>query len=193
MDVEYLADRDSVIQATIALIEGSHSEVEGMGRQIAWIGDKSFRAALTSARQKRNVTVRVIGVDEGDVRHFARQFEGLGATVKFYDHGDVRVALADGKAAVLAFPLPCVGVSGGTDRSYVGLKIRDEAFCQWLKARFDEIWEHGVMPSRSFWIGLWNDFRQKPALAVATIVAALLGALMTGLVTWLLRGGSITR
>jgi len=185
MKVVFLPDRDEVIRATIDTIKIASVDCMGMGSQIAWIEHPDFLHALEDAVSKRNVTVRVIGVREGDVKHFADQFQDVGANVRYYPHGDVRVALADTKRAVLAFPLPCTGIH--VRRRYTGLVIEHEAFCQWLKARFDEIWEKATQPSSGFWTLLKEDFLRNPATVTAGLIGALIGAAATLLAVWLMK------
>lgn len=177
MRVEFLSNREEVIQATIDTINVSSTDCMGMGRQIAWIERPNFKNALKLAINERNITVRVIGVREGEVKYFADQFEEIGAFVRYYPHGDVRVALADTNQAVLAFPLPCLGVH--IDRRYVGILIEHEDFCHWIKLRFEEIWENSSKLSDSLWKLIKEDFFENPATIVAGLIGAILGAIAT--------------
>lgn len=179
---EFLADRDQVIQATIRVIDSAKTECVGMGRQIAWIEIPAFRSVIQDA-MRRQVSVRVIGVEEGDVDNFASLFSDLGVPVRYYEHGDVRVAIADSERAVLAFPSPCTGVH--TNRAYNGLYIDDDRFVRWLKRRFDEIWDAATPPSRSFITRVRDDFLRNPGSIVAGLLGALIGAIATIIAVYL--------
>ena len=184
MIVTHLEDRTAVLKATVNVMNSAQVDLMGMGRQIAWIDHPDFQKAITDAI-KRKVSVRVVGVDEGEVDYFAGKFLNLGVSVRFFEHGDLRVALADTSKAVLSFPLPCTGLS--TLREYQGLLIDDPKFCQWLKARFDEIWNNSKEPRKSFIKQIKQDFLSKPAVIIGMIIGALIGAAATIISTLLIK------
>lgn len=202
VDITPLNDREEVIRSTIHdIMDYSEVECYGMGRQIAWIRRDDFEASLDDAIG-RNVRVRVIGADEGEVDTWAELFEAKGAPVKYYDHGDLRVALADGERALLAFPLPALGVH--TNREYRGFLIKDEEMATWLTKRFHQYWTEAEHPgfkevdddtdgppaadahlpsAEDSRIGKLventvSDFYRNPAQIIGYVISALLGAAM---------------
>jgi sugar-specific transcriptional regulator TrmB len=139
-----LSNRKEVIEKASELISKARIEVLGMGRQIAWIEtEKLFGDACTQAR-KRNVSMKMLAIkDEGAVKHFAKEFEKIGASVRYYNHGDIRVVIRDREEALMAIPSRTTWISPGP-REYAGMLINDGILIDQLVKRFDEMWMKGM-------------------------------------------------
>src|SRR5438105_1353512 len=103
MEIRYLADRDSVINLTTELLTQVSDEWIGMGRTAAWIDLPRFAAAIKQA-QSKNVSFKLIIFFEGDAHKHLESWINVGAEVKFFEHGFIRLLIFDKTDAIIAFP-----------------------------------------------------------------------------------------
>jgi hypothetical protein len=135
-----LNNREAVINCTAVLMGLADSEVIGMGRTCAWIKLPEFRVAVEQAR-KDGVDFKVVVFYEKTTDRHAATWTGLGAKVKYYEHGPIRIALYDRSDAILAFPRQVA--KPGEDRDYFGFYIHDRDVVADLHAYAMQVWSAG--------------------------------------------------
>lgn len=129
---------EAVLECGTQLVKDTQQQWMGMGRTAAWIKLPEFRQAVEDASQ-RNVNFRVVIFYEGEAEKRTKDWCSFGATVGFFEHGYIRVTIADYKQALIAFPK--VVTSLYEDREYFGLHIQDETCVSELINYFNQIWE----------------------------------------------------
>lgn len=138
MEIKYLASRNAVIDSTTELLYQTTKEWIGMGRTAAWIEIPSFAAAIRTA-QAKGVSFKVVIFFEGNAyKHFG-DWIGVGAKVRFFEHGYIRLLIFDDSDAIIAFPK--VVTSLDEEREYFGWHIKDEQSVSQLRNYFAQIWE----------------------------------------------------
>jgi len=109
-----------------------------MGRTAAWIDLPEFAAAVAQARRK-GAAFRVVVFFEGDAyKHFENWMQ-IGAQVRFFEHGFMRLLLFDNSDAILAFPKDVTSL--GEEREYFGWHIRNADSVLELRNYFEQIWK----------------------------------------------------
>lgn len=138
MNVEYLPHRHSVINRTNELLRQVRHEWIGMGRTAAWIKLPEFASAISAARVN-GARFKVVIFFEGDANIHAESWENIGAQVRYFEHGYIRLLIFDHTDAIVAFPK--VVTSLHEEREYFGYHIRDERSVSELRNYFNQIWE----------------------------------------------------
>jgi hypothetical protein len=146
MDVDYLPNRLSVIERTNELLKHVKHEWIGMGRTAAWIKLPEFASAINVAHA-RGAKFKVVVFFEGDANKHAESWENIGAQVRYFEHGYIRLLLFDHSDAIVAFPK--VVTSLLEDRDYFGYHITDERSVSELRNYFNQIWEQAEKLSTS--------------------------------------------
>ncbi len=138
MNVDYLPNRYAVIDRTNQLLAQVSREWIGMGRTAAWIRLPEFADAVNAAR-RNGASFRVVIFFEGDADKHATSWEDVGAQVRYFEHGYIRLLLFDDAHAIVAFPK--VVDTLHEDREYFGYHISDERSVSELRNYFNQIWQ----------------------------------------------------
>jgi len=138
VNVDFLPDREAVLERATALTQGTQREWIGMGRTAAWIKLPSFAQAVAAARES-GATFKVVVFFEGDAAKHSRTWEDHDAEVRYFEHGYVRLLIFDSSDAIIAFPK--VVTSLYEDREYFGYHVRDARSVSELRNYFKQIWE----------------------------------------------------
>ncbi len=138
MKIEYLPNRKAVIDCSIQIMDQAEEQWLGMGRTAAWIKLPDFRKAVAAARH-RNVAFKIVVFYEGDASTHCASWVDVGAEVRFFDHGYIRVIIADSHEGIIAFPK--VATSLSEDREYFGFHVSGELPTSELLNYFKQIWE----------------------------------------------------
>lgn len=136
--VDFLHNRQAVIDRSTELLDGVQREWIGMGRTAAWIKLPDFGAAARTAAA-RGVALKVVVFYEGDADTHAQTWRSIGAEVQFFEHGFIRLLIFDDNHAIIAFPK--VVTSLLEDREYFGYHVHDEQSVSDLRSYFLQIWE----------------------------------------------------
>jgi hypothetical protein len=179
--VEILGNRKEVIHEASRLVLAAKTEVLGMGRQIAWIEtDDEFGGASRKAMgRERAPAMRMLAVkNEGDVKKYAEAFEAIGAYVRYYKHGDIRVVVSDRKDALIAIPAKPTMVL--PYRDYTGISTNDSRLVEFLVKRFEEMWRKADKEKEATWKDKVSYFwRDNKGGFVVGIITLVLGALLS--------------
>ncbi len=139
MNVEYLGNRQEVVERATALTSKVNREWFGMGRTAAWVDTEGAFGTEVRKKLADGVMFRVIvSVDAGAETHI-RTWVRCGAQVALFEHGFIRLLIFDDADAIIAYPK--VVLASGVDREYFGWHIHGERETSELRNYFKQLWD----------------------------------------------------
>lgn len=167
MNAKFLPNRKAVLDATTQLTAAVTRQWIGMGRTAAWIKLPPFRQALDLARS-RGAAFKVVIFFEGDAHKHVPTWGELGAEVRFFEHGYIRLLIFDDADAIIAFPK--VVTSLLEDREYFGYHVHDPLAVADLLNYFNQIWEEATILSPSLPSSDRSQVREKFASGILRFI-----------------------